>query len=359
MATERVDVAVIGGGIYGSLAAVTAAGKGLRTVLVEAAPRLLDAASALNQARVHNGYHYPRSLATGARSHANYERFAAEFADSLVHHRSYYAIAARGSRVTARQFEQFCRVVGIPLEQADAEGLVDPRAVSGVWRVQESIFDANELRKEIGERLVDAGVEVRLGSRAEAFELVDEGARVHVGGEEIEAPLVLNCTYAGLERIPCGQARDLAPRLTYELAEIAVVRAPAGHENVGLTVMDGAFFSCIPLPFTGLHSLTHVRYTPHVAADAESFPWDALEQPPPTRFRQMWRAAEPIAPWLAAVEYVRSVWVVKAIPPHREQDDARPILVHRASTDSPVVSVLGSKLDNIYDFLAWLETSLP
>ena len=33
--------------------------------------------------------------------------------------------------------------------------------------------------------------------------------------------------------------------------------------NVGITVMDGPFFSLMPFGQTGLHSLTSVTFTPH------------------------------------------------------------------------------------------------
>ena len=33
--------------------------------------------------------------------------------------------------------------------------------------------------------------------------------------------------------------------------------------NYGVTIMDGPFMSSIPFPQRNLHSLTHVRYTPH------------------------------------------------------------------------------------------------
>jgi len=73
----------------------------------------------------------------------------------------------------------------------------------------------------------------------------------------------------------------------------------------------------------------------------------------------MRRAAEPFSPWIADVDYERSIFVVKVIPPGRDRDDARPILISRQHGDSPIVSVLGSKLDNVYDFLRWLKTAVP
>ena len=35
-------------------------------------------------------------------------------------------------------------------------------------------------------------------------------------------------------------------------------------KNIGITVMDGPFFSIMPFGQTGLHSLTSVTFTPHM-----------------------------------------------------------------------------------------------
>ncbi|MDP9385405.1 MAG: FAD-binding oxidoreductase [Actinomycetota bacterium] len=360
MPPERHDLIAIGGGIYGSLAAAFAARQGRSAVLLERAPRLLDAASAINQARVHNGYHYPRSFVTAARSNANFRRFVDDFGDAISRHEALYAIARQDSLVSPQQFERFCRLVGIPLSRVDdMTALADPVSVAALWTAEEVAFDADVLRSRIGEMVDEAGVDVRLGTAAAGVEPGNGLARVVTDdGAELVAPLVLNCTYAGLERLGAPAGRPLAPELLYELAEIVLVRPPAGYEQVGLTVMDGPFFSCIPFPARGCHSLTHVRYSPHVAAPADRFPWEALEDPPPTRHLQMRRAARRFAPWIDDAEYVGSLFAVKAIPPNRDRDDARPIILHASDANGTVVSVLGSKLDNVYDLLEWLATAL-
>ncbi len=360
MSPERHDVVVIGGGIYGSLAAEFAARRGRRVVLLERAPRLLDGASAINQARVHNGYHYPRSFVTAARSNANFERFIADFGDAIVRHHALYAIARQDSLVSPSQFERFCRLVGIPLSPVDdVTRFVDATAVAALWTAEEVAFDADVLRSEVLERVRDAGVDLRLGTTATGVEPRGREALVVTeDGAELLAPLVLNCTYAGLERLGAPDGERVAPELLYELSEIALVRPPAGFEQVGLTVMDGPFFSCIPFPTHGCHSLTHVRYSPHVAAPADRFPWEALEDPPPTRHAQMRRAARRFAPWIDDAEYVGSLFAIKTVPPNRDRDDARPIVLHAADRNGTVVSVLGSKLDNVYDVLKWLGTAL-
>ena len=93
--------------IYGVLGAIEAVRMGKRVVVLEQDLRILGSASAVNQARVHNGYHYPRSVTTAIRSRANYRRFLADFADAVEHPTAFYAIARRQSKVTAAQFERF------------------------------------------------------------------------------------------------------------------------------------------------------------------------------------------------------------------------------------------------------------
>ena len=65
----------------------------------------------------------------------------------------------------------------------------------------------------------------------------------------------------------------------------------------------------------------------------------------------MLRDAARYLPCLAAAEVVSSLFEVKTVLRRSEQDDSRPILFE-VSPDSPrIISVMGAKLDNIYDAL--------
>src|SRR5690606_13175890 len=116
--------------------------------LVEREPALLQGASRVNQARVHMGYHYPRSFLTAMRSRQNYHRFLAEYRDCIEESFiSYYAIARRFSKVTARQFAEFCRRIGAPISRAPQaiRDRFDSDRVEEVFRVEEAAFDAVRL----------------------------------------------------------------------------------------------------------------------------------------------------------------------------------------------------------------------
>ena len=81
--TKIFDYVIIGAGIYGLYAAKILANKGKKILVIECESKPFKRASFINQARVHNGYHYPRSFSTAMKSAKYYERFCSDFADAI------------------------------------------------------------------------------------------------------------------------------------------------------------------------------------------------------------------------------------------------------------------------------------
>jgi glycine/D-amino acid oxidase-like deaminating enzyme len=348
------DTVVIGGGFFGCTLACHLARRG-RVLLLEQGAELLGRASFANQARVHHGYHYPRSLRTALSCSVNYARFLRDYADCAAGgFRHLYAIARRFSKVSAGYFELFCKRVGIPLRRVRDPAPFDPDMVEAVFEVEEVVFDASRLRRRLGAALARAGVELRLGVTAERVEPVGNGAlAVHCAGpgaEAIRAGQVFNCTYSGIN---CLLLRSgLAPLpLKHELAELALVAVPASLARAGVTVMCGPFFSLLPFPALGLHSLSHVRYTPHAS-------WrDPADPParPASNFPGMVRDASRFLPALAQCRQHGSLWEVKTVLLASETNDSRPILFQRHAGLPNLHCVLGAKLDNVFDVLDELD----
>jgi glycine/D-amino acid oxidase-like deaminating enzyme len=358
------DAAVIGGGVFGCVIARQLRQRFPRIVLLEQQPDLLQRASYANQARVHHGYHYPRHLPTAARSAANYRRFVTDFADCIDRSfAKYYAVGRQFSKVQASYFESFCHRIRIPCRPAPAPvaRLFQPDYVEAVFEVEECAFDAVRLKEAVRHDLTAAGVEIRLDTTvrrvgvggAARLRLCCEGAE---GPTDLEAGHVFNCTYAQLNHLLLDS--DLPPLpLKSELAELAIVEVPDALRRIGVTMMCGPFFSCMPFPALGLHSLSHVRYTPH-----ESWPAGRDAAGPPagrqTNFPWMVRDAARYLPALADCRYRRSLWEVKAILVVNEGNDGRPILFQRDHGLPGLHCVLGGKLDNLFDMLDELDLFL-
>jgi glycine/D-amino acid oxidase-like deaminating enzyme len=371
--TESFDAVVVGGGFYGARLALALRARYARVLLVEREATLLSRASLINQARVHNGYHYPRSILTSLRSRINYSRFLSEYgecADRAFPH--YYAIARGMSKITAAQFAEFCRRIEAPFKPVskDIRSLFDAHRIDAVFEVDECAFDAVKLRARMTADLAHAGVEVALSTEATACELATDGTtavvtirtpdarRPTLDARRIAAPLVINATYSRLNELLTHSGASAIP-VKLELAEMALLEPPPELAGAAVTVMDGPFFSLMPYPSRGLHTLSHVRYTPHCSWQGTDVDADAvLAEPRESRFAHMVRDAARFVPALRASQYVESLWEIKALMPRSEQDDSRPILLRRSAEVPACISVLGAKIDSVYDVEDALESML-
>lgn len=73
----------MGGGFYGLYAALYCGKLGQRVLLLEREYKPFKRATYINQARVHMGYHYPRSISTAVKSREYFDRFNADFPASI------------------------------------------------------------------------------------------------------------------------------------------------------------------------------------------------------------------------------------------------------------------------------------
>jgi glycine/D-amino acid oxidase-like deaminating enzyme len=346
------DALVIGGGFYGCETALELVRLGFeKVVLVEREPGLLRRASFVNQARIHNGYHYPRAYATAMRSRKNFETFVDEYSHAVMHDLEKYYAIAKGSRVTADQYQAFCDQIGAFCRPAprDVEILFEPGTIERVFLVRELAFDAVKIERRLSEQLLAANVELRLEQSARIVGLTDQAVEIKVSGRLERAPWVFNCTYAELETVGVS----IRTRIKKELAEMILIRPPPQLKGRGVTVMDGPFFSTMPFPASGLHSLSHVRYTPHEASEN---PEGSAVRPVKSNGIAMLRDAARFMSCLSRAQIETSIFEIKAVLLKTENDDARPILMEKSAENERLLSILGSKIDNIYEVREYLRT---
>ena len=69
----------------------------------------------------------------------------------------------------------------------------------------------------------------------------------------------------------------------------------------------------------------------------------------------MKKSAKKIMPAVNNFEYLESIYEVKTVLLKNEEDDGRPILFHRSPQNSRLISILGGKIDNIYDLFELVD----
>lgn len=366
---KRYDVVIIGGGFFGCSLALHLKTSTNRILLLEKESDLMLHASYNNQARVHGGYHYSRSLLTALRSRINLIDFMQEYGEVVDStFEKYYAISRAFSKVSARHFYLFCKRIGAEIDTAPVaiKKLFNDNLIEDVFRVREYAFDSLKLRAIMRRRLDESGVEYTF--KTEAEHITDSSNSItltvndNASGQttQVSAQRVFNCTYSHINKLNHNSHLPLVP-LKHELTEMALVEVPDELRDKGITVMDGPFFSVMPFPPRGLHTLSHVRYTPHVEWHDAKGTWRNGHQflrdnQPSSAFRKMVADAQRYLPSVGKSKHVDSLWEVKTVLAASEQDDSRPILFsenHGGIHGYTVV--MGGKIDNIRDVLMEVE----
>jgi len=362
------DAVIVGGGFYGAAIAIyLVKQRGFkRIILIEQEPALLTRASYKNQARVHNGYHYPRSFTTAYRSRINLPKFVRDWPDAVSQDfTKLYAIARRNSKVNAKQFDRFCREINAKILPAEPSlrALFEPSLIEDVFLVEEYAFDSTKLASWAARELQDCGVQINLKTIVTAIskgqnQVLQVALKPEGGSEELlNCRYVFNCTYSGLNQLK-GDFPGIQTGIKHEITEMALMQVPPLLDGLGITVMDGPFFSMMPFPARGLHTLSHVRYTPHMYwNDKQGInPYQKLDQyERATRVDRMVRDAGRYLPAILDAKYVESLFEIKTILEKNEGDDGRPILFEKHSKLTGCYSILGGKIDNIYDVLEKLD----
>ena len=366
------DAVIIGGGFYGAAIAIyLARQRGFKNVvLLERESGLLKRASYNNQARVHNGYHYPRSFTTAYRSQVNLPKFVRDWPEVVkTDFTKLYAIAWRNSKVTANQFERFIREIGAKIQpaQPNLKALFEPNLIEDVFLVEEYAFDSTKLLNWAEAELKQCGVQIHCLTRAtqilkgpnQTLQVMVQAENTHGLNTQqlVSAHHVFNCTYSGLNQLS-GDFTGTATGLKQEITEMALMQMPPELENLGVTVMDGPFFSIMPFPARQLHTLSHVRYTPHINWKDEQGvdPYQKLNTyKRETRVDRMVRDVGRYIPSILKAQYIDSLYEVKTVLVKNESDDGRPILFEAHENLPGCYSVLGGKIDNIYDVFEQLD----
>ncbi len=360
----RSSVAVIGAGFYGCMVALELSKYFKHVALIEAEAVIMSRASYNNQARIHMGYHYPRSLTTGISCQRNHNLFYREFSDAVSNgYDPIYAIAKNDSKVTASDFEEYCLRIGAPLivdKQLKTEYL--PNGIERAYRVEEASFNIEDLRNHVQTRLSDSSVELRISTRVISIKSAKAAYILNVEKEESEHSIrfesIYICTYSNINKLLVSSGFKPIT-LCHELTEMPLFDTSHILPNISVTVMDGAFFSLLPFPAQTLNTLSHVSYTPHfswIDDGSQDLPEAKIiiNSHPRSNQRKMILDASKFMPDLAQARYHDSLWEIKTTLPLNALNDGRPILFKKCAKD--IYVVLGGKLDNIYDIRSELKT---
>lgn len=364
------DKIIIGAGIYGLYAAIYSAKKNSqqKILVLEKEKEAFTRATYINQARVHMGYHYPRSYSTAIKSARYFDRFVEDYPDSIFSSfDQIYATSSKFSWTNAKQFQKFCKGADIKCEKIDENEYFRTNMCDGAFLTQEYTYDAKIL--------CDVMLcEIKKYSNIEVIYSVDindiiknnDIFLIKTNQGSFTSNFVLSATYASVNQIL--KFLNYEPfKIKYELCEIILCSVNKKLKNIGLTVMDGPFFSIMPFGKTGLHSLTSVTFTPHKVSYDDLPTFDCQKNnkdycsskklgncnncpnKPKSSWVYMSNLARKYVKDNLEFNYEYSLYSMKPILMSSEIDDSRPTVIKQFSSKPDFYAVLSGKINTIYD----------
>lgn len=363
------DKIIIGAGLYGLYAAEFCGKKKEKVVVLEYDNAPFKRATYINQARVHMGYHYPRSYSTAIKSAGYFERFNEDY--SFCIHSKFdqvYATSADFSWANAEQFNKFCKAAKIRCDNVPVSNYFNEGMCDGAFLTEEYTYDAQLLKEHLLLRIGNmSNVEIVYNARIKNINTHNTHYQIVLeNGNIYESDFVLNATYASVNQVLSKLGFEPF-QIKYELCEIILCDVNEKLKNVGITVMDGPFFSIMPFGKTGFHSLTSVTFTPHITS-YESVPVFECQKnsenfcsenqlgncndcpaKPETAWSYMSNLARKYLKEEYGFEYKQSLFSMKPILKASEIDDSRPTVIKIHSQNPTFVSVLSGKINTVYD----------
>jgi len=305
----RAKIAVAGAGIYGAAAAIRLAEEGHSVHLFDPLG-VMRAASAINQYRVHAGYHYPRSSETIRETLEARAEFIQAFEPAIVRNsRHFYAIPKKDSRTSPDLYETVMNEHGLALKACRPDWM-NFEFIERCYQVEEHIYDPDMLRILIEKHLATLRI---------PFEQKPFSAEMRPAFD-----FVVWATYG------MAASRQVFKIAKFQIAEKMLIELPRSLRGIALVVVDGPFTAFDPYGSSGKSLFGSAKNTNHWtttnADEPMPEPYAAIlnerefRPVPFTRFEAMRRDCSDAVPAAKDAVYLGSRFTIRVVEDNPEQD---------------------------------------
>ncbi|MBB72868.1 MAG: hypothetical protein CMF50_10790 [Legionellales bacterium] len=362
------DIAVIGGGWYGSHIALELRKKGHNVTLYEKNPRLFSNISGLFGIRLHIGPHYPRSKATRRSCLYGFQAFTTKYPELIVpHDYSVYAVgnsdaSGMASKVSADDFVEVCKEHSRCKVFYDTEEKGYKNLQVAVELDEPSVYIGRGLHDFFERKLTDAGVNIIYNYNAvsahktdsEMIQITSDNGQVGIFDYAVNATSFQALMPNSRINLPFNTVYQPCLALVYEDL------APTSEKPFSFIVMDGWFPCMMPAVDYGKDAtaekrqyiLTHGMWTimasysdvnsarEHLSTINDQFIGEKIR---PNCEKEMNRFFPAFG---ERFRYVK--WVGTVLAKVRNNREFRSSITFR-DTDSGMIYVLPGKVSNIFD----------
>lgn len=245
--TYRVDAAVIGAGAVGLACAAALGGRGLETIVLEAADHYGGGVSSRSSEVIHAGLYYPpgslkaRLCVEGRRMLYRYlDERAVPYRRTgkliVANRRETDALEALLARGGKNGVEGLRGLTGD--EARKLEPALSPDIAAAIHSAETGIFDTHGFIRSLLGDLEDAGGRLALGSPVTGGERTTAGWRLEIGGQTpvgLETPRLINAAGLGAETVArslAGPAPDSIPETRFAKGRYCALQGAAPFQRL-------------------------------------------------------------------------------------------------------------------------------
>lgn len=343
---KKKQVLIVGAGWYGLHTALYLKTRGYHVTVVEKGDEILFGAGRWNQLRLHQGFHYLRSMRTRKQAQEGFLRFISEYPDfSVAVESNLYAVPTEESNLDFGTISSILNAENFQFSEVPQSELTffKRETIEGAWTCQERLVLPHVAREFFSTNLRDD-----LVLNQEIIWQGDyESTFQHLLGE---FDFFIDATYGSLYQFP---------EAIHEATLLGGFRAE-GLPFGALTLVDGALFSIFPTAEDGLYSFSHVTHSvlgQFESRDALSaFMSEGQSALVGERLRKMIEHLEKFLPNLVSEGLVLEPLFIQHKMKPKGRSDNRHVIF---KPDGRFSSILGGKIDAVFEGVRgverWLE----
>lgn len=247
-------IGIIGGGFYGCYLAKHLS-KNNKVFLFEKNKKLIQESGKINQYRLHQGFHYPRSESTIKQTKEGFNNFFNEFKKFIYFPRYNFYCIHKNSHVDFASYLKIIKKNGLEYKIFNKTDIpfLKNEFIEGAVNTHEGVILIDKLNKSVQKEIKNKCY-IKLNTnviRANSF-----NGQVETKNRLYSFDKIINTTYTN----PNLGLSKKKFNIKYELAGIVIPELKI--KNVpGITIMDGDHVSLYPRNKNSF-SLTSVKYTP-------------------------------------------------------------------------------------------------
>lgn len=239
--TSSPSIAIIGAGFYGCHIAESLLRLGFKVDIFESAGDVLTRASANNQFRLHQGFHYPRNFATRTQSMEGFQLFRERY--PMLRHQiqhNVYAVSQTESLIDFKTYRSIMASSGLDFSDVDP-GEYGLRDCEGAVRTAEEYVDISAARTFFRGKLSKS---LHLNSPIDIQQISNDPSFSYI----------IDCTWGHAQILP-GVYYEPCLLLYYQDGDNR-------YRDHAITLVDGDLCSLYPTDTKDLLTLSSVPFTP-------------------------------------------------------------------------------------------------